>query len=133
MSNRSLTASKPLARIVLFLWIAIIIWLSLDPSPPVPDTGIPGWDKLLHAAAYGCLTVFGGWSLPGTPPVAVSRWLLVGFAAITFGGIMEVMQNVITNTRTADLCDLAANAVGVCIVFLAVFIRRKTRRKTVDH
>lgn len=124
----SFSTSKTLGRIVLFTWIIIITWLSLDPAPPVPDTGILGWDKVLHTAAYGCLTVLGGWSLSGNTPLNASRWLLIGCGAISLGGLMEILQHTITATRTADFLDFAANIFGVVIALLAVHIKRISGR-----
>lgn len=130
LSSRSLSASKVLGRIVLFAWILIISWLSLDPAPPVPESGILGWDKILHAAAYGCLTFLGGWSLSGTIPLNASRWICIGCAAIGIGALMEVLQYTLTTTRTADFLDLAANAFGVGIALFIVFIKRISGRNT---
>ena len=50
-------SAKFIVRLLVSLaWGIIILWLSLTPSlPQIP--GILGWDKLLHAGAYGLLSL----------------------------------------------------------------------------
>ena len=129
MSLYSIFTSTFFRRIVLLAWITTILWLSLDPSPPVPEPKILGWDKFLHAFAYGCLTFFAGWALAGSSTLTKSKWGTIACAAIILGGIVELLQNIFTNTRMAELSDLLANAVGVGIVLIGVFGFKKYKHR----
>ncbi len=121
MSLYSLFTSVFFRRIVLFAWVLTILWLSLDPAPPVPEPNILGWDKFLHAVAYGNLTLIGGWSLAGSASLTNSKWGAVACAAIFLGGIVELLQKALTDTRMAEFGDFLANAVGAGIVLLGVY------------
>jgi VanZ family protein len=120
-------------RIVLLAWILTILWLSLDPAPPVPEPKILGWDKLLHAFAYGSLTLFGGWALSGSSPLSKAKWGAVACAAIALGGLVELLQKTFTDTRIAEFGDFLANAFGAAIVLLGVFGFRKYKRRQSKH
>lgn len=106
------TRVKQLGRLSIpVVWAAAICWLSLIPSPPSPP-GILGWDKLLHAVAYALLAL------------AVAQYLLIHCAdsrraaiyaallAIAYGALLEILQHLMQNGRTAEWWDLAADVVG---------------------
>lgn len=129
MTVYSSITSKPVRRIVLLIWVLIIFWLSLDPAPPAPDLKIIGWDKILHAVAYGCLTFFAGWALEGPTPLKKSTWYAIAAIATVLGGFMELFQLVFTSSRTAEFADILSDAIGAAVVLLIVFGTRKYRRR----
>lgn len=101
-------------------WLAIMFWLSLTSSPP-QISGVLGWDKLLHAGAYGllCLLIAQflfyalGWACS-----AACRY--AGVIALCYGGLLEVLQLLADTGRTAEWGDLLADAVGIliaCVIF----------------
>ncbi len=102
-----------------FLWAGIICWLSLTSSPPqIP--GVLGWDKLLHAGAYGLLTVLIAQALFSLSLNPVKIWWYAGLAAIGYGALLEVLQLLVQTGRTAEWWDLFADAVGIslsCVIF----------------
>jgi VanZ family protein len=134
MSIASFITCKPLRYTVLLVWVLMIFWLSLDPAPPTPEPKILGWDKILHAIAYGCLTLFGGWTLTGSVPLPKSIWVAIAGAAVLLGGCMELFQKTLTETRTAEFADFLANACGAGIILLGIFIKKEyTRRHLNNH
>lgn len=100
-------------------WAGMILWLSLTSSPPqIP--GALGWDKLLHAGAYGLLTVLIAQCLPCLSLCPGKIWWYAGLAAVSCGALLEVMQLVGQTGRTAEWWDLFADAVGAflsCVIF----------------
>ncbi|MCK4535691.1 MAG: VanZ family protein [Desulfuromonadales bacterium] len=120
--------------LVLLIWCALILWLSLDPSPPrLP--GIFGWDKLLHALAYGLLAL-----LVARVLVCLCNgqnhgaWWQAWLVATLFGLLLEVLQMTMHNGRTAEWGDLLADALGalvVCVLFRHAWRvnKKKPRRK----
>jgi len=127
MTFYSTFTSRPFRRITLLIWVGIIFWLSLDPAPPVPEPKIIAWDKILHAVAYGCLTLFAGWALEGPAPLRKSTWLAIAATATALGAVMELFQTVFTSTRTAEFADFLSDAFGSLIVLLVVFSTKKYR------
>lgn len=118
-----------LAKLLLALsWGGCILWLSLDPSPPVPETALLGWDKFQHAAAYGGLTFFCGRTFAVLMPGSSRAWLWGTAVSVGFGAFLEVLQGLCTTTRTAEAGDLLADAVGALAVYLmATAGSRKSR------
>ena len=105
-----------------FTWAGIIFWLSLTSSPPQLP-GVLGWDKLLHAGAYGLLTVLIAQALFFLSPNSVKIWWYAGLAAIGCGALLEILQLLVQTGRTAEWWDLFADAVGVllsCVIFRQV-------------
>ncbi len=133
MDKYSFATSKPLRYSALTGWLIIIIWLSLVPSPPVPETKIFGLDKLFHAAAYGCLTFIGGWALAGFSPIKRGRWAMVASGAIVIGGVMEFLQKTFTETRTAEIWDFLANGFGAGSVLLGILLIGAYKRRHSGH
>ena len=78
---------------------------SLLPAAVVP-MGPPGGDKLLHASAYCVLMLwFGGL-------YRRNRHVVVALALFAFGVALDMLQG-LTETRSFELADIAADAVGV--------------------
>jgi len=102
-----------------FLWALCILWLSQTSSPPeIP--GMLGWDKLLHAGAFGLLSLL---TLQLLVLYFSNQFYLYATACSTcilYGGLIELCQLLSNAGRTADWWDFAADAVGVflaCVVF----------------
>ena len=105
----------PLAATLLVAWASAILWLSLVPRPPHVLPPALSWDKLLHAIAYALLTLLAGlvFTVSGRNPK--TAWRLALLAALSYGGLIEVMQGTLTTGRQAECWDLAANAVGALL------------------
>ena len=80
------------------------------------------WDKLMHAIAFGTL--------------AAMLWFVLGFDAPTLGwllvtaiGAVDEFHQVFVPGRTADVLDLAADALGAAIaIFVLQRLARASRR-----
>ena len=101
------------------LWALIILWLSLTSSPPQLP-GVLGWDKLLHAGAYGLLSILLAQAFL-CPPFSMNKpWWLAGITAVIYGALLEILQLLSQTGRTAEWLDLFADAIGAffcCVVF----------------
>lgn len=104
-------------RVAIYLLTALtIMLLSLMDRPPVPQSGLLGWDKLQHALAYAFLTLLGGWAF--TPGLGARRaWRRALLLAVTYGGLMEVAQFLLSGRRGGHPADALANALGAAAVF----------------
>jgi VanZ family protein len=113
------TAEKIIRLFAPLVWAVIILWLSLTSSPPQLP-GLLGWDKLLHAGAYGLLTLLIAQYLLSTSLSPGKIWWHAGLVAVCFGALLEIMQILVQTGRTAEWGDLFADAVGAflsCVIF----------------
>ncbi|MDH3320315.1 MAG: VanZ family protein [Betaproteobacteria bacterium] len=94
-----------------WLYVAVIVWLSLTPSPPHVD--IEGSDKLEHFLAYGVLMFWFG-------VLYRSARARIGWAlfCVALGVALEFAQRA-TGYRSFELADMAADALGVLAGALA--------------
>ena len=117
--QNSNTAEKIIRWVAPIAWASIILWLSLTSSPPQLP-GLLGWDKLLHAGAYGLLTLLIAQYLLSLSLSPAKICWYAGLTAVCFGALLEVMQILVQTGRTAEWWDLFADAVGAflgCVIF----------------
>jgi len=116
--------------VLLVAWVLLVLWLALTPSPP-RVSGVFGWDKLQHAAAFAVVTLLAGWSFAplGTRPLP--GWFRGWLFAVFWGALIEVLQGTLTRTRTADWRDFLADLLGAGAVYLAAVYwhRRQAGRR----
>jgi VanZ family protein len=111
---------KSFIRWLLFIaWGAVILWLSLTPAPLVIKTSFLGWDKFLHAVSYGIFTILAERVFSRFSAGKKKKWVKAVIAAVIFGGLMEIAQMTLTETRTAEWGDLLADAFGAGFVYSA--------------
>jgi VanZ family protein len=108
-----------MAKVLLVLAIAIILWLALHPSPPI--TGLQ-LDKLNHLAAFFVLAVLTEYAFPTLTAVALKLLPLLGF-----GMLIEVLQYWV-GYRYFEWLDVVADLAGLLLFLFA----RKTLRRYVD-
>jgi VanZ family protein len=74
------------------------------------------WDKAEHALAFCGMSVwFGGL-------VRRSRYPLVGLAMLLLGGGIEIGQGVMGLGRDADILDFVADAVGITVALIFLYL-----------
>jgi VanZ family protein len=111
---------KSFWRILLALFTAGILYLSLTPTPPSDGTG---WDKANHALAMALLTL-----LAYRAVLPYRRAILFGGAyAVVVGGLVELLQGGCTVTRSAEWRDFVADLLGsaVAVMLLRLLQRRR--------
>jgi VanZ family protein len=98
----------------------IIMYLSLTSShtfDKVPGFNIPYIDKIVHIGMYfGLMSVI---MLENRRSLKISRDLfLLGLVPLFYGILMEILQAILTVTRTASFYDALADSVGILISIL---------------
>lgn len=94
-----------------WLLVAAIICLSLMPAPP--DLGVDQGDKIGHLAAYAFTML---WFAQHYTALRQRLWLALGL--VTLGVAIEYAQRA-TGYRTFEVADMAADAFGVALGWLA--------------
>lgn len=85
--------------------VAVVVLGSLIPGGSAPK--VPMGDKWQHFLAYLLLAL---WFCGG---VRRSAFLWVAGGLLALGGLMEVLQALITTARSADPRDMLANSLGI--------------------
>jgi VanZ family protein len=94
-----------------WMLVLAIITLSLTPAPP--HLNLEQGDKLGHFAAYGLVTL---WFAQLYTALRQRIWLALGMVAL--GIALEYAQRA-TGYRSFEVADMAADAIGVAIGWLA--------------
>ncbi len=92
-----------------WLWVVLIVWLSLRSVPLDRELGIDFNDKLGHLAAYGLVTFW--FCLVYAPGWVRVRYAL---AMLLLGLGLEYLQG-FGGTRQFEWADMLANAIGVLL------------------
>lgn len=93
-----------------WLWVTIILWLSLTPIPPQPLT-FDYSDKFEHTLAYLFLM---GWFAV----VCYGRQRIVSaFGLMIMGVLVEILQG-LSGYRFFEFADMIANCSGVLLAWL---------------
>lgn len=105
--------------------VALILYAVLTPNPPQPE-GLKlfeGADKLVHACMMATLMAVAVFdrrraALPCRPAdvATVALWVMA------FGVITEIMQGTMTDARSADPADVAADWAGTILTAAAAYI-----------
>jgi VanZ family protein len=112
------TAAARTWRTLLLLLVVAVSYLALTPAPPERlDTG---WDKLNHMLAFTALAFS---AYLGYPAHRGTRLLLL-FALLAFGGLIEVLQLFVPG-RSSEWGDLLADSIGIaCGAVIAAYVLR---------
>ena len=103
----------------LLFWglLAAITFFLLLEVKPMPQT----WpkDKLEHALTFALLTYLGAKSYP-------KHTLFIFLGLAIYGGLMELAQSLLTQTRTGSIGDWLADLAGIVFAFYALNLRKKS-------
>lgn len=101
-------------------WMALIFYLSGIPNAKLPQ-GPDGTDKLIHMAVYGLLALFylGAMKPASDGRHSLRQTVLAAMLATLYGATDEWHQSFVP-TRSADVWDLVADAVGAVIAVTVV-------------
>jgi VanZ family protein len=118
---------KYLLFFVAVLWTGLITYFCLIQSSAIPTIEIPNLDKCVHTFFYFVFTFV--WFLFFRKQLQIANGfkpLFFSFLlSLIFGIIIEILQEVITTTRQADIFDVFANLTGSILAILTVLICNK--------
>lgn len=127
MNIRQLFRKYPLTM----LCIVLIWYLCLIKSPSLRLYTFSGFDKVVHAVMYlGLCGVFWAEYVHSRWRLSRGRLLLLGVAApVLMSGLVELAQEYLTDSRTGDWADFAANSVGVAVAALGALAWRQWKHR----
>lgn len=119
----NLLAPKFLFLLALVYTLFITIG-SLISTSSIPKLSVVISDKLIHTVGYFMMLLlwvlfvfFKSKSNNIKPILKITAGIV-----FAYGIIIEVLQGVLTETRTADMLDILANAVGIILAVLVVIV-----------
>jgi VanZ family protein len=98
--------------------------LLLIPSYNIPKA-FDFYDKAQHVLVFVTLTVAGLLAFPKHGKVVV-------LGLICYGGLMEVLQSLLTTTRHGEWLDWLTDGVGILVGVGAYFLSRKFIKDTIN-
>lgn len=100
----------------------VIVCLSLFPIPEIPQAeNVPFMDKWTHMVMYGgfCLVIWFEY-LRTHKTVSARRITGYGYLCpVIMSGLLELMQEYLTDCRSGEWLDLLANTTGATLAYLA--------------
>ena len=102
--------------------IAIAV-LSLAHLTELPELNTGVDDKIAHFILYAGLCLF--WFMSLYVLKAKSSLLIASLLSIVFGGVIEVLQGVVSIYRTTDIFDFVANCLGVLTIALVIYTKKE--------
>lgn len=108
------------------LVVVAIIWLTLarDPLPSGAFPTFEGFDKVGHACMFGGLYFALAFDLSlkryrdgckEESRIGIAACALMAGFCVVFGGVVELLQDVMKEGRSSELLDLVADVAGVLV------------------
>jgi VanZ family protein len=100
------------------LWALFILVLCGIPGKDIPEVDIVNFDKIIHSGIFFVLLLLTvrGFSLQTDIKIFYKSPKIMSFiVCVTYGGILELLQDAIFKDRSADVLDFIANSFG-CLV-----------------
>ena len=120
---------KYLLFLVALVWTGTVSYFCLVSSNEIPSIDIPGLDKAVHIVFHAALTFF--WFLFFSKHLkidAIFKPLIFSVVfSFVFGITIEILQQLVTTTRSADVLDVLANTTGAILAVFVVVICNKLK------
>ncbi len=115
--------------VLLFLWAAVIMVVSVIPGPDLPSLSIWEPDKVMHVFVYAVLTYLTfQWIKPFPAYTSLNKRAIFSVTVcILYGFIIELIQ-LILPTRSFDMLDALANTVGCLVTITCILVFSSKRR-----
>jgi VanZ family protein len=112
---------------------AIVIAIaSLWENPQMPQA-ITVSDKLAHGVLYAVLAISMMVAVDSNARMRVRTYLYVCVIATAYGALIEMLQRYCTLTRSGEMADIYADAIGAIIGVLLVGIFEVTRSRHLEQ
>ena len=106
-----------------FVWAFVILILCIIPGNELPNLSFWNIDKLGHAGIFGilsCLLIYGFAKQKRFQLLTLKPFLTSILFSAFYGGLIEIIQELIVYKRNGDMYDFIADTLGA-IVFAWLF------------
>ncbi|MEP3838280.1 MAG: VanZ family protein [Algibacter sp.] len=108
--------------------LAVVSLINLDGR--LPDVNISFGDKIFHFLAYSLFAILWFYALCFTFNLKIKKALLYAFIfAVSFGIVIEVLQDTMTASRALDVYDALANTLGALIASTVLWFKNRLHIK----
>jgi len=109
------------------IWVVLVTVLSLINGSSFSGFGptIPNADKLVHFLFYFVMQILLCFAL--CKSYNLIKYLYILLFTLSYGIIIELLQEKITTTRSGDFYDFLANALGAITAFLLLFLTKSKK------
>ena len=131
LTKFSLTHVQRVLRVgAALLAIAVTLGLLVGGAQPVA-VGLftPPWDKLVHAGVFALLAGAMGYA----SGLRGARMVVAGFCAAMAVGFADEWHQIYLPGRSADLADLAADAIGAALGASSLLARARVETWVAEH
>ena len=113
---------QPSLRVAaLFLAAALVLGLFVGGAQPIAVGLVPSpWDKLVHAAVFALMAG----AIDYASGLRGKRMVLLSFCCAVMLGALDELHQIYLPGRSADLGDLAADALGAALGSVTLLRRR---------
>ncbi|MCF6131070.1 VanZ family protein [Flavobacterium wongokense] len=112
-------------------WTVVIAFLCLVKFNDLPSLGftVSSLDKYVHITLHFVFTMLWGfYSRQKWNQIELKRIFIVVLFSIGYGILIEILQELVTTTRHADILDVLANFTGAMIAFLTFVLIKKLKK-----
>jgi VanZ family protein len=124
---------KKIFLIAALFWTGVILFFCLENAKDIPIIQIPYIDKVVHSVFHFVFTAL--WFLYFKKKFSsanIVKSLILSFVfSLLFGISIELLQQYITLTRTADVIDVLANILGASLAVISI-IRLNSYNRIID-
>ncbi|WP_298341568.1 VanZ family protein [uncultured Algibacter sp.] len=121
---------KKVTFLVALIYTIVLATVSLITLNNLPEVQISFADKIFHFLAYGIFVVL--WYLALYYKFNLKKRKAIGYAfilAVTFGIIIEVLQDTMTASRALDVYDALANTLGALMAGIVLWMNKSLHVK----
>jgi VanZ family protein len=112
-------------------WSVLIIYFCLKNANDLRQIDIEGFDKFIHIVFHFVFTLL--WFLYVRKKYfeLSKKYLVQGsfFFSFIFGVIIEILQELVTTTRSADFFDILANFFGAFLAMVSISLFNTNKKK----
>jgi len=131
MPTNNLLVLKKVIFSVAIGWTALIGFLCLVKLSNLPSLGVSGADKYVHFTFHFVFTILWGYySWLNQNDIDFKKIRFIIISSICYGILIEMLQEVFTTTRHADIFDVLANLTGAIMALFIFFLIKKYKSKT---
>jgi VanZ family protein len=124
---KRLLEHKQLLLALAILWTLLMLFLCLDTTADLPVIKIKNIDKLAHFCFhFGFVWLWYFYFICNKNKQLFLKYAIISvLLSVSYGILIEFLQNQFTTTRKADIMDVAANILGALTsVFAANYFQR---------